>query len=343
MMIFGKRLLARRSVLKGTTAALATGTLSAPFIRGAAAQAAFPSRNMKVVIPTNQGGGADRLARTFDDFWTKQIGKPFEYNFYPGAAGQVGYEIFTGRRERDGHNLLFGNMGPEMIMYALQKPKYKFPEDYVYFCRLDVDDSVLFVRAESPFKRIEDVVTEAKRRTLNVATSRIPHPASIGVLALGSATQSRFNLVPYAGGNPTMVAVLNGEVDVGVLPGANPIAMGERIRVLTVFNSTNAMAAKTGNAPPVNQVFGSKIPDLYSSRAWAIHTEVIDRFPDRFALLDETARKVFDFPEFKTEYEKTGAPFEFVQYGDRETCTKYAMAMVELANEYRDLLTGKKG
>ncbi len=329
--------ISRRSVLGGIAAA----SFAAPGIRRASAQAAFPSRNMKVVIPTNQGGGADRLARIFDDYWAKLIGKNFEYDFFPGAAGQVGYEVFTGRREKDGHNLLFGNMGPEMIMYALQKPKYRFPEDYVYFCRLDVDDSVLFVRAQSPFKRIEDVVTEAKRRVVNVATSRIPHPASIGVLALGSATRSRFNLVPYAGGNPTMVAVLNGEADVGVLPGANPIAMGDRIRILTVFNQTNTLAAKTGNAPPVNQVFGTKIPDLYSSRAWAIHSDVINKFPDRYAKLNETARKVFDFPEFKTEYEKTGAPFEFVQYGDRDVCTKYSLAMVELANEYRSLLTGK--
>lgn len=334
-------LITRRSILKGTAATVATGALAAPHVRSASAQATFPSRNMKVVIPTNQGGGADRLARTFDDHWAKMIGKPFEYDFYPGAAGQVGYELFVNRRDRDGHNLLFGNMGPEMIMYALQNPKYKFPDDFQYFCRLDVDDSVLFVRAQSPFKRIEDVVTEAKRRAVNVATSRIPHPASIGVLALGSATQSKFNLVPYAGGNPTMVAVLNGEADVGVLPGANPIAMGDRIRILTVFNDNNALAAKMGNAPSVNKVFGTKIPDLYSSRAWAIHTEVINKFPDRFKKLNETAPKVFDIPEFRAEYEKTGAPIESVQYGDRDVCTKYSLAMIELAKEYRSLLTGK--
>ena len=48
-----------------------------------------------------------------------------------------------------------------------------------------------------------------------------------------------------------------------------------------------------------------------------------------------------DIPEFRAEYEKTGAPIESVQYGDRDICTKYAVAMVELAKEYRGLLTGK--
>lgn len=332
----GPRSPGRRFALK--SAAGLAFVFAAPRLARAAS---FPERNLKVVIPTGHGGGADRLARVFDDFWGKLLGRPFEYDFYPGGAGQVGYEIYTQRRERDGHNLLFGNMGPEMIMYALQKPKYRFPQDYAYFCRLDVDDSVLFVRAASPFQRIEAVVDEARKRVVNVATSRIPHPASIGVLALGSATRSRFNLVPYAGGNPTLTAVLNGEADCGVLPAANPIALGERVRILGVFNDKNALAAKTGNAPPVNQVFGTKIPDLYSSRAWAIHAEVIDKFPDRFRRLGETARKVFDDPAYKTAYEKTGAPFEAIQYGDRETCTKYALAMIDLANEYRALLTAK--
>jgi len=327
---------ARRRLLAGTAAALAIGPLP---LRAQA----FPSRNIRVVIPTAQGGGAERLARVFDDFWGAQLKTSFEYGFFPGAAGQVGYEVYINKRERDGHNLLFGNMGPEMIMYALQKPPYRYPEDYQYFCRLDVDDSVLFVRRGSKFKRIEDVVDEAKRRTVNVATSRLPHPASIGMLALGAAVKAKFNLVPYGGGNPTMVSVMNGEADCGALPIAGVVAARDKLAVLGVFNDKNTMGSYSDNAPAVNAVFGTKIPPLYSSRSWAIHSEVIGKFPDRFALLDKTARQVFDNPKYKEEYAKTGAPVETIQYGDREVCSRYVKGMIELANEYRPLLTAKKG
>src|SRR5687768_18455331 len=102
-------------------------------------------------------------------------------------------------------------MGPEMIMYALQKPPYRYPEDYQYFCRLDVDDSVLFVRRGSKFKRIEDVVDEAKRRTVNVATSRLPHPAPTAMPALGPAAKAKSTLFPFAAASPTMASVVNGE------------------------------------------------------------------------------------------------------------------------------------
>lgn len=325
----------RRRVLAGAAAALALGPLRAR------AQA-FPSKNMRVVIPTAQGGGADRLARAFDDFWGPLLKTNFEYGFFAGAAGQVGYEVYLNKREKDGHNLLFGNMGPEMIMYALQKPSYRFPQDYQYFCRLDVDDSIVFVRQKSPFKRIEDIVAEAKKRAVNVAVSRLPHPASIGLLALGNAVKARFNLVPYGGGNPTMVAVMNGEADCGALPVAGIVALGEQMRILGIFNDDNQLGRYTGNAPSVNKVFGTRIPPLYSSRSWAIHTEVIEKLPDRFALLEKTAKQVFDNPKYKEEYAKTGAPVETIQYGDRELCTRYAKGMVELANEYRSLLTAKK-
>jgi tripartite-type tricarboxylate transporter receptor subunit TctC len=302
----------------------------------------FPSRNIRVVIPTGQGGGAERLARSFDEFWGKLLKTNFEYSFHAGAAGQVGYEVFVHKRERDGHNLLFGNMGPEMIMYALQKPNYRFPEDFQYFCRTDIDDSGVFVLRKGKFQRVEDVVAEAKKRVVNVAVSRLPHPASIGMLALGAALGAKFNLIPYGGGNPTMVAVLNGEADCGALPIAGIIAQREQMKVLAVFNDENALAKYSDNAPPINKVFGTKLPDLSSSRSWAVHTEVIEKHSDRFALLEKTSRQVFDNPAYKEAYAKTGAPVETIQYGDRTACTRYAKAMVELANEYRSLLTAKK-
>ena len=42
--------------------------------------------------------------------------------------------------------------------------------------------------------------------------------------------------MPYGGGNPTMIATLNGEVDAGVLPVAEPIKAGDKVRTLTLFS-----------------------------------------------------------------------------------------------------------
>lgn len=319
--------------------ALAGGLFAAA---GPARARTYPERNFKVIIPTGQGGGAERLARPFDDAWSKHLKKQFEYSFHPGAAGQVGYELFVKRNPRDGHHLLFGNMGPEMIMYAVQKPDFRFPQDITFFCRMDIDDSCIFVRRDSPLKTIEAVVEAAKTRPLNVAVSRIPHPASIGVLALGDALGAKFNLIPYGGGNPTYVAVLNGEADIGALPIAGTLAMTDRLKVLGVFSSENLFAGQTENAPTINKVFGTRIPDLYSSRAWAVHTEWADANPAEFAFLQMTAELAHADPVFRDAYVKGGTPAEALKYGDRKICVDYALGMLELARRYEKVLSAAK-
>ena len=332
-------ILTRRSFCGGVAAAAGLPLVSS---QSAWAQAQYPSRAFRVMIPTGQGGGAERLARSFDGVWSKLLNnQPFEYEFQAGAAGQVGYTLFVQKREPDGYNLLFGNMGPEMIMYATQKPEYKFPEDFIYFCRTDIDDSCVFVRNDSSYKDIKAVVEAAKKKPLNIALSRIPHPATIGMLALGETTGAKFNFIPYGGGNPTYTALLSGEADVGALPITGVLSLKDKFRVLTVFNDKNIFASATDNAPPVNAVFNSSIPELSSSRSWAVHTKWADANPKEFGLLERTAKEVTSSPEFKEAFVKTGAPPEAIVYGDRKVCTDYAQNMVKLAQKYEQQLTAK--
>ena len=136
--------------------------------------------------------------------------------------------------------------------------------------------------------------------------------------------------------------MLNGEADCGALPIAGVIAQKEQLTVVGIFNDDHRVGAHT-NAPAVNKVFNTKIPPLYSSRSWAIHTEAINKYPDRFTLLERTAKEVFDNPKYKEAYAKTGAPVETIQYGDRETCNRYVKGMLELAQQYAPLLSAKKG
>jgi hypothetical protein len=112
--------------------------------------------------------------------------------------------------------------------------------------------------------------------------------------------------------------------------------------VLAVFAKENIVADLTGNAPTVNQVFGTNIPDLYSSRSWAIHTRAIERFPDRFRTLESTAERVFQDEAFLTALERAGQPRQTVRFGDRALCTQYALDMIELANRFRQQLSAQR-
>ena len=80
-------ILTRRSFCGGVAAAAGMPLVSAG---GAWAQAAYPSRAFRVMVPTGQGGGAERLARSFDGLWSKALNnQPFEYEFQAGAAGAL--------------------------------------------------------------------------------------------------------------------------------------------------------------------------------------------------------------------------------------------------------------
>jgi tripartite-type tricarboxylate transporter receptor subunit TctC len=323
--------------------AASTGLMAAtPF--GRALAQTYPNRRISVVIPTGQGGGAERIARPFDAAWGQLLKTQFEYSFFPGAAGQIGYELFVKRRPRDGHNMLFGNMGAEMIMYVVQKPDYNFPRDFVYFSQVEIDDSCIYANRNSPFKTIQDVVDAAKKRTLNVSVSRLPTQTSIGVLALGEATESRYNLIPYGGGNPSYIAVLNGEVDIGAGPMVGVMTLAEKFKVLGVFNrKQNVYAALSENAPTVNSVFQINIPDLFTARGWAVHTEWADKNPEHFALLERTSKEAHASPVFREAYKKTGATDINLVYGDRKACTEYAENTIAIAKRYEKVLTAKRG
>lgn len=332
----------RHFLLTGASAAL--GVAATPAILSSSARAAddFPDKPMQVLIPTGEGGGVDQAARAFDRIWAKYLGANFEYSYFPGAAGQVGYEVFISKREPNAYNILFGNIGPEMIMYATQKVSYKYPEDFVYIGSMDVDDSVIWVAADSKFKTIQDLVEEGKKREITLSTSRLPHPSTIGVLALAEATGMKVRMIPYGGGGPARSAALTGEVDGCATFLSTSLGLGDQVRFLTVFNKKNNAPSLTNDAPPVNEVFGTKIPPMSGQRAIAVHTKALEAYPDRIKKLTETMKQVFTDPEYKEVAEKAGTPWEFIQYGDAAACDESAREFIALADRYRSLLTATK-
>ncbi len=329
----------RRDFLKVSGAALAAGSVSALPLGFASAEE-FPSSNINVYVPTREGGGADRNLRAFSGIWKKYLNTNFEPGFYPGASGRVGYELYMGKAKADCYNLIFGNMGPELLNWVVKKPTFEV-SDCVYFGRVDTDPGCVFVGADSRFKHIDEIVAEGKKRKLNVGTSRLAHPASIGILALGEHTGAQFNLIPLSGGKNTIAGAVTGEMDFSVLTSGAVAARGKAVRTLLVFNDQNVLGERLDNAPTINDHFGTNLPPLLSSRAFAIHRKAIDDYPDRFLILQESFKKVFADPEYKQAVLKAKGNWEYINYGGVAECEKYAKSISALGERFRHLLTGK--
>ncbi len=88
-------------------------------------------------------------------------------------------------------------------------------------------------------------------------------------------------------------------------------------------------------------MFGTSIPELSSSRSWAVHTEWADANPQHFALLERTAKEAHASAAFRDAWVKLGNPAEALVWGDRKTCHAYAESMVKLAQRYEPQLTAR--
>ncbi len=331
----------RRQFLKTASAIAGAAGLSLSPMSSAFAQS-FPSRNINVYVPTREGGGADRNLRAFTGVWTKYLNNAkFEGSYYPGAAGRVGYEKYMGLAKPDCYDLLFGNMGPEVLNWVVKKPTFSL-DDYFYFARVDEDPGILFVDRKSEMQTIDDIVAEGKKRTLNVGVSRLAHPASLGALALARHTGAKFNLIPLSGGKNTRAGVATREMDFGALPSGGIVNRAKSFKVVLMFSHENPLPDRTENAPTINAHFGTKLPNLIAgARAFAIKREAVEKNPDRFKILTDTLQKVYGDPDYKAAIEKTKAPWEFIKYGGPEDCAKYVKEMMAIGAEYKDLLTGK--
>ena len=324
-----------RRVFLRTTAA-ASGALALPGI--VRAQSAYPDRNINVVIPTAEGGGADRNFRAFTSVWKTKLGTEFEPGFFPGASGRVGYEIYMGKNEPDAYNLIFGNMGPEVLNWAMKAPEFDI-NDYIYFGRVDTDPCCLFVGVESPLKSLDDIIAASKTRRLTVGTSRMAHPASIGLLAWGEKIGVEFNLIPLQGGKGTIAGAVTGEVDFSVLTSGSVIAAGDSVTTLLVFGK-NRVGEQLNNAPEINDAYDMDLPEMLSARAFGIHRKAVDDFPDRYEVLTRTFKETFEDPALLEAYVAGRGTPEYLNYGGVEECAAFKEAMLELGARYKTLLSG---
>ncbi|MFQ5623537.1 MAG: tripartite tricarboxylate transporter substrate-binding protein [Paracoccaceae bacterium] len=327
----------RRGFLQTGAAAAALGLTG---LKPSASRAAgFPERTMQVYIPTRAGGGADRNFRAFGGVWSKHLGAEMEPSFYPGAAGRVGYETYMAKAADDCHDLIFGNMGPEVLNWVVKKPTFSL-DDYFYFVQVDADPGSIFLRDDSPMKTVDDVIAEGKKRTLTVATSRLAHPASLGMLVLARKTGMSVNLIPLSGGKNTRNGVLTGETDLGVLP-ATTVMGRKNITVAGLFDEKNKVPDRIPDAVLINTQYDLGIPPLAAGvRAFGIKKAAADKYPDRYAKLLETAKPVFEDPAYKEAVAKAKAPWELISPGYEAECKAYVQAITEVGQEYRDLLTG---
>jgi len=210
---------------------LAVGAL---FSLGAAAQAAYPVKPVRVVVPFAPGGANDLVIRLIGERLQNDLGQPFVVENRPGANGNIA-AAGVERATPDGYTLLMGNLGLMVHNHVLYpRPGFDRTNFVPVSCMVETV-MALKVPPGSRFQSTRDLVAYAKANPgkLNYASVGTGSAIHLGAEMLMNRLGFTAVHIPYNGGGPMIAAVLSGTVDFVV----DPLTYGDgKVRALAVLD-----------------------------------------------------------------------------------------------------------
>jgi tripartite-type tricarboxylate transporter receptor subunit TctC len=239
----------RRHLL--AAAAAATPALLAG--RSASAQAAWPTKPIKLIVGFPAGGGIDFTARAIQPGLEAALGQPVVIEYKPGAGGVLAATELA-RAAPDGYTLLIANTGPFAIAPYLQaKPPYDPLKAFTYIGQIAEAGYIAATRADHPVKDLKAFVDWAKANPgkANFASGGIGASTHLNGELLNSVAGIDLLHVPYKGSAPAVQDLIGGQthllIDAGTV--LLPQVKGGRLKALAVTG-----AARDPNLPDVPTV-----------------------------------------------------------------------------------------
>lgn len=202
----------KRQVLKAAVLAL-SGLSALCGAAGALAQADYPNRPIKLVVPFPAGGTSDVLGRLMADEMGKLLKQPIVVENIGGAGGIVGTERAL-KMPADGYTLIQTGVGQSAVAHGLDpKLKYNSQTDFVHLTQVNSGPNLLVVHPSQPFKTVKDIVDYAKKNPGKLDYG-FTHAAS-GHMAMELFKQTTgifLTGIPYRGGGPLLNDLLAGTV-----------------------------------------------------------------------------------------------------------------------------------
>ncbi len=227
----------KRSLLK---AGLGAAFLGTPWARSFAnADANWPTRVVKLIVPFAPGGPVDSAARVIGPALGAELGQTVVIENRAGAGGSIGVSAAV-RGEADGHTIGFGVPGAITVLPHLQKVPYEL-KDINYVSMAIRMPQVLAIGPTVSAKTFKEFIALAKQQPGKFAfgsagNATTPH---LGGELLQNEAGIKMLHVPYKGAAPALLALLSGEVQVfcGDLPAIQPF-VSKGVKILAVHGAT---------------------------------------------------------------------------------------------------------
>lgn len=255
------------------------------FLQNSLAEAPYPNRPIRFVVPFPAGSGAEAAARFMGKKITEITGQPVIVDPRGGGNGFIGVQAVL-TAPPDGYTLFFGSNSTLATNVALYKKlPYDPLVDFVPISLVMRSPIVLLTSSSSPYKRL-DALVEAAQRTPGQITIGT---GSAGYLLMAELFAQRAGIkytnVPYKSAPETVAAVISGQVDLGVvdITSAMPLIRGGRASALAI-----AAEKRTSAAPEVPTTAEAGISN-FTSAPWnalaapeKVPKDIVDTLSDLF-------------------------------------------------------------
>jgi tripartite-type tricarboxylate transporter receptor subunit TctC len=176
----------------------------------------YPSRPVTLMVPSVAGGGTDVGARILAAVAERKMGQPLVVLNKPGAGTQIGFTELS-RQKPDGYYLGFVLLPAINTIILDPERKAIFGIDsFVPIINQVIDAGLIWVRAESPYKTLKDLIEDAKKHPgeIRASTTGILSDDHLAILMMEQAAGVKFRIVHFDGGPQQLTATLGGQVDV---------------------------------------------------------------------------------------------------------------------------------
>ena len=239
----------RRRVLQGAGAAIA-----APLVgKTAAAEAAWPARPVRVIIPYPPAGGADTTGRILFAKLGEKLGQNFVIDNRGGAGGTIG-EAVAAKADPDGYTLLYDATAFSVNPFLYPKLSFDYGKDFQPVFLSTRVANLLVVHPSVVAKTVADVIALAKvsPNGLDFASSGNGTVQHLSLEMFRFATGTRINHIPYRGGGPALNDVIGGQVKFFFSNGSASLGFVQAGLIKAIAHTGRGRLATLPDVPPVS-------------------------------------------------------------------------------------------
>ena len=236
-----------------TRRTLIAGLAAAPFVRSASAQAVWPVKPVRVMVPYPPAGGADTTGRIVFGNLGQLFNQQFVVENRGGAGGTIG-EAVVAKSEPDGYTLLHDATAFSVNSSLYASLPFDYNKDFDPVALVSLVPNILVVTPSVPVKTVADVIAYAKAAPdgIDMASSGNGTLQHLSLEMFRHQTGIKISHVPYRGGGLALNDVMAGQVKFFFANGSAAVGLIQGGKVKAIAHTGKGRLKSLPDIPPVS-------------------------------------------------------------------------------------------